>query len=104
MHSEIPATKRHKSEEILNNNNNQMLDGMHSNTQVLKRMDNNNYDDPEVVTLSAPEQEMVKEQNPNSANLFVINIGMYSVIWKHAKQLKQSKNTWPSQNGQVQND
>jgi hypothetical protein len=29
---------------------------------------------------------------------------MYSVIWKHAKQLKQSKNTWPSQNGQVQND
>jgi hypothetical protein len=30
-------------------------------------MDNNNYDDPEAVTLSAPEQEMVKVQNPNSA-------------------------------------
>jgi hypothetical protein len=41
-------------------------------------MDNNHYDDPEVVTLSAPEQEMVKVQNPNSANLFVINIGTLS--------------------------
>jgi hypothetical protein len=41
-------------------------------------MDNNNYDDPEVATLSAPEQEMVKVQNPNSANLFVINIGTLS--------------------------
>jgi hypothetical protein len=42
-------------------------------------MDNNNYDDPEVVTLSAPDQEMVKVQNPNSANLFVINIGTLSI-------------------------
>jgi hypothetical protein len=80
VHSEIRATKRHKREEILknNNNNNQMLDGMHSNTSVLKRIDNSNHDDPEVVTSSAPDQEMVKVQNPNSANLFVINIATLS--------------------------
>jgi hypothetical protein len=38
------------------------------------------------VTLSAPEQEMVKVQNPNSAKPLCFK-HRYPVIWQHAKQL-----------------